>query len=153
MTQMLKALGIIHFGVASGPILLLAVSYYLIGQDPSHLSPMELDNPLVMAAIFMGLSAAPVSFMLPKFFFAQKTHDPGAALNQAPEKYLTKYNTAKIIQFLVLEGPALLNGVVYYLSGNYVNLALGAVLVVILVAQRPSKTDFAKLTGLDETRL
>jgi hypothetical protein len=75
--------------------------------------------------------------------------------NESLQHKLTGYQTASLVKFALLEGPALLNILWFSQTGNLLFLTIGMVLVLFLFMQRPTKIKIEndlELTGEHKRR-
>ncbi|WP_299534338.1 hypothetical protein [Ulvibacterium sp.] len=64
---------------------------------------------------------------------------------------LTRYLTASIIQYALLEGPALFALASYYINGNALHLVIGLSLLAYLIKLRPKIDTVIKALPLSQT--
>ncbi len=123
MENRLKTLKLIHYLIAAGPAVFLAIAYFL--------APDSQDTGILgSAALVVGVALGALALSIMKLFARR-----AAAMDQDSIPGL--YFTAKIVQWSVLEAAAFLNAVVYFMSGPLVNAAVAVILIIILVARPP----------------
>lgn len=129
----IRQVSIIHLALCSGPGLFLLVSLVLHqtqqvakSADASTIELLWLMVPLIALG---GLSASVFLFKM----LLEKARE-----KETLAQKLAAYQGALLLRYATLEGPALLAGVAYFLSGEMSFLAMGLVLVGIMVLLRPS---------------
>ncbi len=125
----LKTLTIIHYALVAGP-LLIGVIFYL---------NTELNTNDTVDDIFIYIFPliALVGVFSGNFIFKKLLSN--IKKSESLQHKLTGYQTASLVKFALLEGPAFLNIVWFSLTGNLLYLTIGMVLVLFLFMQRPTK--------------
>ena len=145
----LKALGIIHKAMLAGLVLFSAVFFYLVyttKQSPS----IEANSERILEVIGIMLSAA--GFFAGTTIFKKKMAQARDMQGSAKEKF-TLFWSACIIQWVLIEGPCIINGVFFFLTGNYAFLALAAALIIFFFLMAPTKDKALLQLGLSEQEL
>jgi len=146
--QRMLSLRIMHPGLAAGPLLFAAAAWMMRPEE--GWSRTENDAFLSMAAYIsaallilgFGMSFAAPTFLLRKMR-NRVQGDAGIAF--------AVYQTVKIIQWALVEGPALFAGVLFYLTGELAALGACVILsVYLLAALGPSKAQIAKFFSIPE---
>ena len=124
----MKTISIIHYALVAGVLALGLVNFL-----QTAISPDQENNAMTyLFPVFglMGIFVGSIIFkqMLPKL----KTEN-------LLSKKLMGYQTACLIRWALIEGPALLNIVWFGNTGNSLYLAVGATLVIYLTWLRPTK--------------
>lgn len=126
----LKRLSLIHLALVIGVSVFLIISYLQLQEFNSDL---ENGDPL--------LYIVPVFALMGYFgsqFFMKKSLSQLDKERGLMEK-LHKYQNACILQYTMLEGPALLSIVAYLKTGNALPLVIAVCLILYLAVQRPNK--------------
>jgi hypothetical protein len=125
----LKTLTIIHYALVSGP-LLTGIIFYLNTELNTNGTVDDIFVyifPLIaLGGIFAG------NFIFKKLLSNIKK-------NENLQHKLAGYQTASLVKFALLEGPAFLNIIWFSQTGNLLYLTIGMVLVLFLFMQRPTK--------------
>ncbi|WP_343589008.1 MFS transporter [Flavobacterium sp.] len=124
MTEKIRTLQIIHFGICAGTI----IAYFIIGD----LSLEKLHFPIIDSASIIYLAIPVLAFVLSSILFkAQlKQIDPKLKL----ENKLPIYQTASIMRWAVLEGAAF---IILFLNPDFI--IFGIFLIVYLLFLRPTE--------------
>lgn len=69
---------------------------------------------------------------------------PGQLARQNRNKYPAAYTQVKIIQLAMLEGAALFNLVIFFISGNTQSMLTGLIIVAVLAGRFPTMNDMKK---------
>ena len=125
-----KNLSIIHSSLLVGLLIFTGVVFW---NNPNFISGMNSDDifiylvPLIAAAGYFGS----------KYVFQSniRTIDPNDSLRNK----LGSYQTASILKYMLIEGPAILALFAYYLSSNALHLVVACCLIIYLFSQRPTK--------------
>lgn len=121
---------ILHAALCTGPLAFLVVAHFT--------GPKNLTDPTIpYAAAAAGCMAAGTAFFALRFFYRP--------VSQKFEENIPAYLTAKIIQWALVEGAALFNGVAYFLSGLEISGGFAAALLLVLLYLRPQESEV--LTG------
>jgi len=127
----IKVMSFLHLGIATTPVI-LAILFYFNAEDP------ELDtsdtNDIFLAIVPV---VALASIFLGDFIF-KKILRSVSQKNGLREK-LTKFQTASIIKYALLEGASLFSIVIFSNTQNLTYLIIGVVLIGYLYLQRPTK--------------
>jgi len=143
-TGYLKALQIVHRAMLLGMILFAAISFFLsyTGNFPPSLQ--SYNEVFQVIAVLLSLAG----FFLGNFLFKKKILSL-RELNNLTSK-LSGYRAASLIQWALLEAPALFAVICFLLVGNFAFLALAAALVLLFVINAPSKIKIAMLLQVRE---
>jgi hypothetical protein len=147
---MFKSLGIIHKAMMGAILVFGAIASYLKQQDALAVTEFDLQMQRLFQVIAIVLAA--VGFMAGGVLFKKRLF----AIREMPGTLREKmgaYTAACLLQWALLEGPALFCVVAYYLTGNYAFLGLGGVLVLLLFLHAPSRTKTAFQLGVTEQDL
>ncbi len=125
----LKSLRVMHLGLMAGLAIVLLNMLFL---NNFQLKP-ALDT-LVLVALFLAVAAplAVQAFVLPQLLAAAKS-------KTGLQQKWNAYRTYAIMSYAILEGPALVNVVVYFLTQSYYCLIAALLLLVLLVRLAPNR--------------
>lgn len=127
----IKTITVIHLALIMGLLLFSGVSYTLV--ETNFLS-FDFENDifsLIVPAFAIGGAFA-------SNFIANKKISELSAIESLKDK-LIGYQTASIIRFALLEGPALLGIVIYLQTGNLFYLLIAGTVIAYFVTVRPTK--------------
>ncbi len=136
-------LRIIHAGILLGPLGFLGVGLLI----PRQTAPQP---ELMYAGIAAGLAAGFLSLVLPRLMLAQFE---GGTSDVPIKRRVVAYQSAKIVQWGVVEAATLFNGVVFFLSRSEFSGGFMVGLIGLLAFLRPSAAECARLCGASEARL
>lgn len=137
---------IIHLGMISGVSILSALFFYLKqGQGKDGIHPNET---LQYIAIALGFVFPVIGQILSRKIAADfKPKNP-----QSEKEYLNRYMSLKLIQWATAEGGALLNLVIFFVTGFVHNFYLGVGIVLVLSVSAPSDRDFFSVFRISENQ-
>jgi hypothetical protein len=144
----LKALQIIHRAMLLGIVLFSAVAFFLNYSGNFSPALQEYDQVLQVISIVLAVTG----FFLGNFFFKKKIFQ----LRQSADDLQTKqfaFYAASILQWALIEGPALFAVICFLLVGNYAFLALAIVLMLLFVVNAPTKIKMAMLLQMNEEEI
>ncbi|MFD2099409.1 hypothetical protein [Flagellimonas iocasae] len=126
-----KILAFLHLGILATPAILALFFYFQI-QD-AHLSFSDSDD--------MFLAIVPVVAMVGIFLgdFLFRKMVKSIPSNMGLKEKLARFQTACIISYALLEGPALFCIVIFYNTQNFAYLFIGLFLLFYLYLKRPTK--------------
>lgn len=129
-------LGVLHSSLFMGPVLFALISIFI------NRTKTPLDGELSTIFLFMvplfAIGAIIGSHLISKSQLAAiKTK---AELSDK----LQDYRGLIILRYALIEGAALFSIVTYFLTANFILLGIGALLVIFLGIQRPTKAKVAK---------
>ena len=133
---------IIFFALSAGQLFMLAVIWFL-NSDRTHF-PNELERYFIFIVPTVGL----ISMFLSRFVYSQALIKLNPTYS-IPEK-LMKYRTFKIISWAILEGAALFSLVAFFVTANYLYVAVFIFVFGFFLFNRPSKEGFVidmQITG------
>lgn len=130
----LKALNIIHKALMAGQVLFAAVSAYLIYSQTVLPAAKESDKILQVIALVLTTGGIFAGMSL----FKKKLVQIREMQTSAKEKF-DQYRLACIIQWALLEGPAIFCIACFFLTGNYAFLAVVAVVLFLFAMAAPAK--------------
>jgi hypothetical protein len=135
-----KVLQIIHGALCLGPTLFLAVTTFLNSQHAGSRNGVTPNSNILIyiAVIFAAMLTLMSNFLYHKIV---QTIDLSLPLNQ---KFM-KYQSACIVRYAMIEGAALFNVVVWFLTGNSTTAFVAAALIGLMIAVRPVKSKIVTL--------
>lgn len=143
-----KALSIMHKGLLLSVIMLGGVMLALISTNTVPPPEPELDRILQVVALVTGVAG----FLGGAMLFKKRLLAMRDANITTEEKW-KQYFGLCLLQWALLEGPALLCMTSFFLTGNYAFLILGGLLLLILAMQGPSKMKIILQLGITEDEL
>jgi hypothetical protein len=134
-----KMLTIIHAGLITGIILFTLATFSITLQRGFSFSA----DPLIIIDIILPVLGIFVGNFLYKTLIAKISAE--SSLSQK----IAAHQTASIVRFALLEGPALFSVVVYMLSGNMLFLVILAVILAYFISVRPTRNKMIEDMKLD----
>ncbi len=150
MKEKLATVRIIHMALLAPPIFFMGVLYFLRQSQPPS---SDADPILLYVAIALALAAPVMSGLLSRQLFASAAKRIKEDLSLDEQATALSYQTPKIVQWALLEGPAMVQGVIFFLTGEIVLLGLGGLLLALLAVQGPSMADLQKRLEISDNRL
>ncbi|MEO6252698.1 MAG: hypothetical protein ABIO79_05305 [Ferruginibacter sp.] len=144
----LKLLQILHKALLMGQILFAALCVYVIYTRSVVPSVAAQEKILQVAALMLtagGLYAGITIFKKKLILIREMQTD-------ARQKF-AQYRAASIIQWALLEGPAILCSICFFLTGNYAFLALSMVIMFLFAMIGPSKNKILAQLQISESEL
>ncbi len=126
----LQTLKILHLSLLAGPIA-YAVFAYL--QKQSFNAQMDADSMFTYVVPITAL----IGYFAGTFLFQRRIQS--IKKNDTLPTKLGTYQTALLVKYALLEGPAFLALVAYHLNGNALHFVIAISLIVYIYAQRPTK--------------
>lgn len=123
-----KTMSLIHAALCMSLLIFTIVAYF---QNQSF--EAEIDTSDIFIYVIPIVSAT--GYFMSQFIFQKLLQGIGSTDTLANK--LVKYNTASLIKYALIEGPAFLALFVYYMNGNAMYLVIAFALIVYLYAQRP----------------
>lgn len=137
---------IIHLGMISGVSILSALFFYLKQQQGT--AGIHPNESLQYTAMGLGFVLLFIGQLLTRKMGADfKPKDP-----QSAKEYINRYMVFKLIQWATAEGGALLNLVIFFLTGFVHNFYLGVGIVIVIALTAPSDRDFYSIFGISENQ-
>jgi hypothetical protein len=131
----LKKLSVIHKAMLFGQILFAAITCYLLWSGTSQ-PIFDRSSERIFQVIAIVLGAA--GFFGGTFLMKKKILEARDMSGTAREKFDLFKSTA-ILQWAMLEGPALFCIISFFLSGNYAFLGLAGVLIILFAILAPTR--------------
>lgn len=126
-----KTLSIIHLGLLAGPFILGVVAY-LQTENP-FLDYTNTEDVFIYVVPIFALSGIFVGNLLFKQMMTSAMKTDGLRTK------LARFQTASLIKYALIEGPALLGAVAFLNTGNLTYLYIAGVLILFLYLLRPTK--------------
>ena len=144
MQSRLGVLPIIHIALGIGLAMSLGVFYFVRTQDGAPVPAEDLIQMYLIVGIAAAASSAVMAFILPGILLAKaRAKETGVEplTYEHFKKLLAPYQSAKIVQWALVEGPGLLNGVFFFRTGHLPFLIIGGVsLGFLLFCALPCRT-------------
>ncbi|MEO7308573.1 MAG: hypothetical protein ABIR78_08875 [Ferruginibacter sp.] len=144
----LKVLHILHKALLMGQIFFAALCVYIIYTKSIVPSASGLEKVLQVAALILtavGVYAGTTIFKKKLILTREMQTD-------ARQKF-AQYRAASIIQWALLEGPAIFCSICFFLTGNYAFLALSIVIMFLFAVMGPSKNKMLTQLQISESEL
>ena len=131
-----KTLTLIHSVLIMGLVTFVGVSLYL-SNDKINFDFNTEDTFLLILPI-IAISALVLSRIVPQKLLQsiKETEDL--------KKILAQYQTASVIKYALIEGPAMIGIVMFMSTNNAAFLVISGVLTIYLLLQKPTKTKIEK---------
>lgn len=145
------SLRIVHLALLAGMIAFAIVSLILVNTGFAAVVDDSMQRIFQVACILLSALALFAGFKLfkKKIFAARNSMEAG-------EKRMEIYRTACILWWAMIEGPGIVAGIAFVLSGNYAFFALGVFHILALLMFAPRKANiilFLNLNGDEVARL
>ena len=144
----LKSLQIVHRALLLGLVLFAAIAFYLNYSGNFIAGLKSYDQPLQVIAITLSFGG----FFIGSLLFKKKMQQIKDSSPELRVK-LSTYRSAAIMQWALLEGPALFAIICFLLVGNYAFLALAVVFIILFAVTAPNKTKMMLLLQLTEEEM
>lgn len=133
-----KAMKVIHIALCMGVVIILSIMRYLVKQK----APVDhaQDN---MAFEIIGVAVAFICMLASRFLFLTRA---STAVNiPALSDKIAVYRGALILQLALLEGPAIINTIFYFLTKNDLHFFIAIGLLLFMIWARPTRLMAANL--------
>ncbi len=144
----LKSLQIIHRALLLGLVLFAAIAFYLNYSGNFIAGLKNYDRLLQVIAITLSFGG----FFIGSLLFKKKMQQLKDSSPELTVK-LSTYRSAAIMQWALLEGPALFAISCFLMVGNYAFLALAVVFIILFAVTAPNKTKMMLLLQLTEEEM
>ena len=136
-------LKIIHIAVLISMVMFNVVALVLMLQGLTGLVDESFQRILQAVCILLSFSFIILGFKVfkKKIFAARNSIEPG-------EKRMELYRSACIMWWAMIEGPGIIAGIGFIISGNYAFFALAILHLLILLAFTPRKANIILLLNL-----
>jgi cytochrome bd-type quinol oxidase subunit 2 len=139
MDKDIRAVRILAAALIIGVLLLAGIALFLNKMEAtpmaSQLDPAMANAGIILAAAFISIS----------FWVFKKRNESAAAANDNEKKEI--YRAAVIVQFALLEAPALFNIIAFMLTGNKQSIIIAACCIIVMLTQFPSEEKFNRFGG------
>lgn len=143
-----QVIRILHWALVAGPVMFLVAQWFVRssgGMDATEDPFGGLAPFLAAGALVLGIA---MSYIMPTFL-KKNMHPEGDAT-----RALQMYQSLKIIQWALVEGPALFAGVIFFLTGEIAAGGASVILILyLLVGLGPSPAQASKWFGISEAEL
>ncbi|THU41789.1 hypothetical protein FAM09_06720 [Niastella caeni] len=142
-----NALKILHIALLIGMVMFAVtavVAVQLVQQEPFAVTGESFQRNFQVVCVLLSALSLIAGFKI----FKKKIFAARNSL-QAGEKRMELYRTACILWWAMIEGPGILAGVGFILSGNYAFLALAIVHLLILLVFTPRKANIIMFLNLN----
>ena len=133
-----KSMKVLHIAMCLGVVIILSIMRYLIKQQ----APIDhaQDN---MAFEIVGVALAFICMLASRFLFLTRA---SAAVNiPSLSEKIAVYRGALILQLALLEGPAIINSIFYFLTKNDLHFFIAIGLLLFMIWARPTRLMAANL--------
>lgn len=134
MNNQLQSIRIFAIAIIAGVILFAGIALFLdkIGHVP--MAP-GLDPVISYVGIIIAAACIAISFLV----FKRRSE---AAVNARESEKINFFRSAVIIQFALLDAPAIFNVVAYLLGGNNQSLIIVACCIIVMLVQFPTEEKY-----------
>ena len=139
MNKDIQAIRIISAAIIIGATLFAAVVLFLNKIEHIPMAP-ELDPIIGYTGIILAAAFISISFLVFK-----KRSETAASANENEKKEI--YRSAVILQFALLDGPAIFNIIAYMLTGNKQSIIIAACCIIVMLTQFPSEEKYNRFGG------
>lgn len=129
--KFVQTLTIIYMALLSGLLFFIAIVFFQF--DGGMTPTFDTSDTLLLIYPVIAIGAIVVSQMIFKKLLVTAQNKPDL------KSKLGSYQTASIIKFAMIEGPAFLGIVFSMTTGNTAFIAIAIVLVIFLILQKPSR--------------
>ncbi len=126
-----KALKIIHGALCAGVVIILAVFRFLVKNDTT---PSSTDTQLFQ---IIGAVIGFIGVLTSRFMFFTRTRI--AMGNPSLTEKISIYRGALILQLALLEGPAIINAVFYFITKYDLHFFIALGLLLFMFFARPTR--------------
>ncbi|WP_046757016.1 hypothetical protein [Kordia jejudonensis] len=130
--KFVQTLTIIYMALLSGLLFFMAIVFFQF--DGAMTPTFDTSDTLLLVYPVIAVGAILGSQTIFKKLLASAESKPSLKAK------LASYQTASIIKFAMIEGPAFFGIILSMITGNTAFMAIAGVLVLFLMLQRPSKT-------------
>ena len=148
-TSVLSSLYIMHKAMLAGQVIFTAIIFYLLYSKNIQPAFVEQEKTMQVVALLIAF----VGIFTGAKLFNSKMMQLRQAIDEDIQNKLTKYRTASLILWVLIEIPCLVAGICLMLTGGYAFLALGVVIILYFALQAPSKAKAALHLGVSNDEL
>ncbi|MDC6365841.1 MULTISPECIES: hypothetical protein [Flavobacteriaceae] len=127
----IKTLSMLHMVLLSSPIIIGSIFYFLV--EETRLSFNDTEDIFLMVVPVLAIGG----LFLSDFIFRQFVKKIPS--RESLRRKLFHYQSASIIRYGLLEGPAIFGAVAFYSTQNLAYLLIASVLILYLALQYPTK--------------
>ncbi|MEO1654320.1 MAG: hypothetical protein AAFU64_12315 [Bacteroidota bacterium] len=149
--QYFTVLGILHIAMLMGQVIFLGVVFFILNSEGAALEA----DPALELIMQVGIAVFIVMGLFGGNFLFKRLVVTTREKSSLGEK-LKAYQTACVVRFALLEAPAILCIVAFFLTGNYFFAGLSLVVILVFLMNRPTKTKLMmdlELSGEEKTTL
>lgn len=143
----LKTLNLIHFALLMGMVLFAGIAVF-ISQTTAGIDTMK-ENQQLLQVIALGMAAG--GYFCATKMYKSKIYAIQSFTNN--KEKVDAYRSASILQWALIEAPALFAIVCFLLTANYAFLGLVLLLVLIFMFMKPTREKIMSQTGLTSEEL
>ncbi|TMU50916.1 hypothetical protein [Flagellimonas algicola] len=126
-----KTLSIIHLGLLAGPFLFGVVAYYQT--ENAFLDYTNTEDVFLFGVPIFAVTGIFVGNLLFKQMMTAAMKTDGL------RPKLARFQTASLVKYALIEGPALIGTIAFLNTGNLTYLYISGVLILFLYLLRPTK--------------
>ena len=126
-----KSLKIIHIALCLGVFIILFLLRYLVKQDTNVVPNKDLIFETV------GIAVGFTSVLAARFLFFMRTK-AALSVTSLKEK-IDIFRSAFIVQMALLEGPAIINVVFYFITKNDLHFFIALGILLLMAFRRPTR--------------
>lgn len=123
-----KTMALIHAALCMGLLIFTIIAYFL---NQSFEAVMDTSDVFIYLVPIVSVSG----YFLSQFIFQKQLQAIDS--NDTLANKLSKYNTASLIKYVLIEGPAFIALAGYFMNGNAMYLVIAFALILYLYTQRP----------------
>lgn len=136
--ESLKKLRIVHIALTIGQIAFAVIVFNLKFSEALFVDISNTNNPFLLIVPMITI----VGFTMGNFLFKKQLAT--IKREDSDSTKISKYQTATILKFALLEGPSLLGIVAFMLSGNLIFLIFSGIIILYFISLRPSDSKVEK---------
>lgn len=137
--RFIQTLKLIHISLVAGLTIFSLIAYV---QNKGFNADINTNSTLLYIVPITAL----LGYFGSQLFFKKMLSN--VQISDSLEQKLGKYQTASIIKYALIEGPAFIALFVYYATGNALPLVIAVCLLVYLFVQKPTKDKIIKSLDL-----
>lgn len=133
-----RAMKILHIALCVGVVIIMSIMRYLVKQN----TPADHSQDNMIFEV-IGVAIAFICMLSSRFLFFTRA---SAAVNiPSLSEKITVYRGALILQLALLEGPAIINTIFYFLTKNDLHFFIALGLLLFMIWARPTRLMAANL--------
>lgn len=139
MGKEFQAIKLFAAAIIIGVVLFGGIGLYL--EKAGHVPMAPSLNPAISyAGIIIAAALIAISFL----FYKRRSE---AAADAGTTEKLNLYRSAVVLQYALLDAPAIFNVIAYLLSGNVQSLIIAGCCVAVMLSQFPSEEKYNRFGG------